>query len=405
MLHLLASVKNKPKKSLLNQIRHIRGYGGILLAFVLAFSLPVAVYADQFDTQIQQLQQQQSQAQSQSDQLGQEAGNIQAQIDTLENQIASVQAQIDANTAQYNSLTQQIAAAQAELHKQQGILGADIKAMYLQGQTSTIEMLASSQNLSSFLNQQQYTSVVKDEIVTTMGKIRQLREKLSSQQQQVTILLNQQKQLDATLAGQESQANADLAATNQQKAQFDASVANLSGQIATLRAEQAAALAAAMGSGGSSPVGGVITYTGLSGNVSACGGGYPAVYCNAPHDSLVDQWGLYNRECVSYVAWAEQYEYGHQVPDFNGAGNADQWIGTLAADGDAYADGNPTVGAAVYMPIGGVGHMALVNSVFSQNGQTWVYVSQYNFDMNLSGDYSTMDVEVTPNLQFIHFTH
>jgi len=198
-----------------------------------------------------------------------------------------------------------------------------------------------------------------------------------------------------------------LVATNQQKAQFDQSVANLSGQIATLRAEQAAALAAEMGTGGHSETGGAITYENLdpsNGQGPQCGGGYPAEYCDAAHDSIVDQWGLYNRECVSYVAYVEQYVYGHQVPNFNGAGNADQWVSTLAADGAAYADGNPTVGAAVYMPIGGVGHMAVVDSVFQSGGQTWIHVSQYNFDEDLSGDYSTMDVLVTPNLQFIHFT-
>jgi peptidoglycan DL-endopeptidase CwlO len=173
-----------------------------------------------------------------------------------------------------------------------------------------------------------------------------------------------------------------------------------------VRAEQAAALAAAMGSGNSSssPVGGVITYDDLSGNTSSCGGGYATEYCTAPHDSLIDQWGLYNRECVSYAAWAEEYRFGHQVPNFNGSGNADQWPSYISSSGDGYVDTTPAVGAVVYMPIGGVGHVAIVESVFQQSGQTWVGVSQYNFDENLSGDYSTMNLEVTPNLQFIHFT-
>ena len=33
---------------------------------------------------------------------------------------------------------------------------------------------------------------------------------------------------------------------------------------------------------------------------SSGNGGYPAVWANAPMDSLVDSWGMYNRECMSY---------------------------------------------------------------------------------------------------------
>jgi surface antigen len=167
----------------------------------------------------------------------------------------------------------------------------------------------------------------------------------------------------------------------------------------------------------SSGVYGSLQWKNLTANVP-CGGGYPSYYCAAGQDSVIDEWQLYNRECVSYVAWAMTYRFGYTDPvlvgdnkGFHGAGNAEDWPNYLNGQpngrgGVIVANNSPAVGAAVIIPaqmIGGVGHAAVVESVNTDSDGTWVHVSQYNWNSPPDGKYSQLDLKVVPGLVFIHF--
>ncbi|MFZ2560368.1 MAG: CHAP domain-containing protein, partial [Candidatus Nanoperiomorbaceae bacterium] len=130
---------------------------------------------------------------------------------------------------------------------------------------------------------------------------------------------------------------------------------------------------------------------GISQN-SQCGGGYP--YCGSAQDSMVDPWGLYNRECVSYAAYKVNSTYGN-MPYMGGHGNASQWPGYLA--GRVPEGPTPKVGSVAIMNIGYYGHAAWVEAV---NGG-WVTVSQYNWDE--AGHYSTMTVPASLFSVYIYF--
>src|SRR5690349_3581086 len=114
----------------------------LLIASVVALSLSLAlsplVKADQFDEQIKQLQ----------------ADSYQDAINKLQSQIDAIRAQIQANIVKRDDLQNQIKAAEIELEKQKDLLGENIKAMYVEGEISTLEMLASSKDLSEFLDKQ-----------------------------------------------------------------------------------------------------------------------------------------------------------------------------------------------------------------------------------------------------------
>ena len=134
-------------------------------------------------------------------------------------------------------------------------------------------------------------------------------------------------------------------------------------EVAKLREEQAAANRRALGGSNVSIPGGV-----------PGGGGYPGVWASAPLDAYVDPWGLYTRECVSYVAW-KIHSTGRYVPHFGGAGNANQWPSTAARYGIS-SGSTPKAGAAAVMNIGYYGHVMYVESV---NGDGTITVSDYNF--------------------------
>lgn len=335
--------------------------------------------ADQFDELIKQKQSEQSAASQQSAALGGQAQTVEQQISALQVQIATIQAQIDLNTARQNDLNNQIEQAQKKLEEQRDLLSASIRSMYIEGDISPLEMIASSKNLSDFVDKQEYRDRIKDNIANTMDEIERLKQQLDAQQKEVTRILDEQKALRGSLDQKNAEASAKLTSINQTKAGFDQIVSQKSAEIASLRAQQRAANAS------------------LGGSVVAgdpAHGGYPSKWANAPQDSLVDSWGMYNRECVSYTAW-RVYQSGRHMPYWGGHGNAKQWPSNAVADGIP-VDGNPRVGDVAISTGGYYGHAMYVEAVSGNS----VYVSQYNY--GLAGEYSEMWVH-SSGLYFIHF--
>ena len=110
-----------------------------------------------------------------------------------------------------------------------------------------------------------------------------------------------------------------------------------------------------------------------TGTGSASGGGYPAMWANAEQDTIVDNWGLYNRKCVSYAAW-KVASTGRYVPHFGGAGNANQWPGKTSRYGIANGP-TPKAGSVAIQYVGAYGHAMYVEAV---NGDGTITVSDYN---------------------------
>lgn len=335
--------------------------------------------ADSYDDQIKAKQAEQAAAAAQASSLGAQAGTVQGQVNDLQTQIASTQSQIDINVQTQNALNKQIDDAKAKLAEQKDLLSANIKSMYIASDITPLEMVASSRNLGDFVDQQEARDRIKNSITDTLDTISKLKDQLDQQQKQITQLIDSQTLLRNSLADQESQAAGVLSQLNQDKASFDAQVKQKTGEITALRAQQRAANQSH--GGAASP-----------GDPSK--GGYPAKWANAAQDSLVDNWGMYNRECVSYTAW-RVYNSGRSMPRWGGSGNANQWPGNASAAGIG-VDGNPRVGDVAIGYWGPYGHAMYVEAV---NGNS-VYVSQYNY--GLAGEYSEMWVSAS-GLRFIHF--
>lgn len=340
--------------------------------------------AQSIDAQIKALENQRAQDQGAANQLGSQAKDIQGQITDLQNQIAAIQANIDANTARQAELNKQISDAQDKLTEQKGLLSSNIRSMYIEGDISPLEMIASSKNLSDFVDKQEYRDRIKESISTTMEEIQRLKQQLDDQNKEVTRIIAEQSSLRGTLAQKEGEASEKLAQTNQQKSGFDEAVKNQSSEIARLRAQQLAANRSSSGGGG-----GQIISSGRS------GGGYPDKWAFAPMDSLVDSWGLYNRECVSYTAW-KVYQAGKRMPYFGGRGNAKEWPSTAQSFG--IATGSAPRAQSVAISYGGpYGHSMWVEEVL---GGGKIKVSEYNFKVD--GQYTERIIN-SAGLTYIYF--
>lgn len=199
------------------------------------------VRAHTIDEQLEKLREQREQAQGSSQVLGRRANTIEGKIDVLRDQIAVIQARIDTNTARQNELSRKMEAAQRRLEQQRALLSANIRSMYIEGDISPLEMIASSKSLGDFVEQQEYRDRLKESITSTMDEIEVLKKRLDEQRREVTKIIDEQKTLRGMAAEKEREASVQLAQTNQEKAVFDASVRRQTKKIAELEAERAAA--------------------------------------------------------------------------------------------------------------------------------------------------------------------
>jgi peptidoglycan DL-endopeptidase CwlO len=336
------------------------------------------VKADQFDSQINELQQQNAGLQAQSNSLAATAASYQQAIDALASQINSLQQNIVNTQSQIDALQQQIDQAQAQLAQEKTVLGDNIKTMYLEGDISTLEILASSKDLSDFVNKQEYRNSVANKVKDSVDKINVLKAQLTKQQQEQQGLLKNLQAQENQLQSQQNQQTQLLNYTEAQKSNYDQQISSNNSQIMSLRSQQAAL---------NRQLGGVPS-SGDPGH-----GGYPSVWNNSTQDSMIDSWGMFNRECVSYTAWKVYQTFG--INTQYGFGNANQWPGNARAAGIATGS-TPRVHSVAIWNVGYYGHAMWVEAV---NGNT-IYVSQYNYDYQ--GHYSEMSIGAG-GLTFIYF--
>ncbi len=366
-------------------------------------------YADRYDDQINALQSQINAYNAQSAQLAQQAQTYQNAIAAYDNQIASLQAQINLSQAKYDQLVSKIADTERRIQSNKDALGQVLADLYVNSQITPIEMLASSKNISDYLDQQTYRSSMQDQLTSTINQIQTLQTQLQSQKDETQKVLDVQNSQKTQLNNQRAQQQQLVDETQGQEAKYQQLVANAQAQQAAASAAQRAYYQSILSrGGGGSGVVGSFQYKNWSGNMG-CSGGYP--YCGS-QDSYNDPWQLLNRECVSYVAWAMSARFGKNVPAFSGHGNAYQWApnsdGGVWSMGSAIYLGNATIvtdpqpGDAVILPVDGsfapLGHAMVVERAADSDG--WIHVSQYNFYG--TGEYSTMDIKAS-GVYFLRF--
>ncbi len=350
--------------------------------------------ADQWDDQIQALQQEISGYDAQAQKLSKQAASLSSEIARLQNEQATAQAAITLNTLKAKDLAEQIKTNEQKLADQEKVLSDTLVDIYFNGQTTPIEVLAGSKSLGDYVDRQSQRATVRDQVKYSTEQIKKLKAKLEEQKKEVESIIADQtvrkNQLEASRAKQAKL----LADTQGQEANFQAKMKDARAQIVELNAQQKAAWAAATGGGNysSGSVSG-FTWRNYSGE-QGCGGGYP--WCGGG----VDEFALYAGQCTSYTAWAAKYRFGKKVLSFQGEGNAYEWVNSGPKWMSARTDDTPEVGAAAVMPINelsSVGHVMIVEYITDDG---WVGVSQYNFGG--TEQFSTMEIPAS-SVKFVHF--
>jgi len=364
----------------------------VITAVVVAVGAPAELVqkaaADQWDVQINALRAQADQYQAQANALRAQGDTLQNKLDEINAQIAALRANIQANQAKHDQLQADIAANQKKLQDTQDALGEMLANLYVDDKVSSLELIASSSNISDFVDKQEYRTSVRDQLSVTIKDVKKLKAQLESDKKAVEAVLADLGRQNDQMAAVQAEQQSLVDQTRGEEAAYQSLVASAKNQMQSVAAQQQAYYASLVAKGGgNSGVVGSFQYWGWSGN-RGCSGGYP--YC-AAHDSMIDPWNLYNRECVSYVAWALESRFGKTVNPFHGDGNAYQWPSSAARWSGAYRVYDPQPGDVVVLPaMGGfapIGHVMIVESVSGSD----MFVSQYNFYG--TGEYSTMYVK------------
>ncbi len=373
----------------------------VFLAVILSFSVPVAmiqdVSADEFDRKIAEIQAEIDAYQSEVNKLNSKANSLQREVNALNGQKRIIQKRIDLNNAKHDRLAKKIQENKDKIAENQDVLGEAIVELYLSGDITSLEMLASSNSVADYLDQEAYYSTIKDTVVTTIESTKRLKKELEEQKKEVTLLLAEQKLARNELAKKEQERAYLVAKTRGEEAEYKKLVNKREkDKLEVQKAQQAAIEARLLASGG---------FNFIS---DPSKGGYPWeagcwVDANAwshggPNGNGTDPLGYGCRQCVSYTAW----KVGQRTGNFPRYwGNANMWPGSARAAG--YTTGHsPRANSVGVISAGAYGHVVWVEQV---HGDGTVTVSQYNYYLNGVGwgHYSKMRVSAATYDTYIYF--
>lgn len=335
-----------------------------VVGVVAPLSQAVLVRADDFDEKIAAVQRQIDAYNAEANKLNAEKQTYQGQLAVLSNQRAQIQAQLNLIVAKLQKLEYDISVKNKQIDDNKEALGETMADIYVDEGITPLEMLASSNNIADYVDKQSNQNQIQSTLETTVKKIRALKQELEKQKEDVERNKKDQEGARDALLAKEAEQQKLIADVAGREDSYNQLASQAESQKSQLQQQQQAAIQAAIraaGGGGSAVAG------------SPTRGGYPNDLANSPQDSLVDPWGMYNRECVSYVAW-KVYQKNSYMPYWGGRGNAIQWPGN-ARGASIQTSSTPRAQSAGVISAGYYGHIVWVEGV---NGDGTVNISQYN---------------------------
>lgn len=338
----------------------------IVMALAIPIQYAARANAENYEARIRALEQDIGRYDSEASRLAGEADSLQREVSRINNEKAIIQAQVDINTEKFNGLTASIKSNEEKIAKNKDALGVIVADLYVNDTVTPIEMLASSKGIGDYINKQEYRSITRDQLTSTIAEIKKIKTELEKQKIEVEAVLRDQEAQRNQLAAKEAEQQNLLNSTRGDEAAYRNLSAQSNSEKDRLQREQQAAIERALRAAG----GGVNAVAGDPNK-----GGYPANLANSNYYSpVVDPWGMYSRQCVSYTAW-KVYQKNGYMPYWGGRGNANQWPGNARAAGIQVSSA-PRAGSVGVLMAGQYGHVVWVDSV---NANGTINISQYNY--------------------------
>lgn len=225
----------------------------VAVAGILALSGPISSYAASYQDQIRAIESEINAYQGQAAQLADQATSLENAINQITAEKGAIQAQITLSQTKYDQLVANIAANEVKLARQSDLLGSTLTQLYINTDKSPIEVLAGSDSLGDYIDQQEYRATIRDKVLTAMKKVKELKAELSKQRDETVQLIASQKVQESVLAAKEQEQTNLLTATRGQEAAYQDLVKSLESRKAD--AEAALARSLSRGSYKSAPAG------------------------------------------------------------------------------------------------------------------------------------------------------
>ena len=360
--------------------------GLLALSFFIAIATVVQLFASknlealtpgQIQNQIQALNEDLLKYEKQANALRSQSASLKNELAILSSEKAAIQVKLDISEARHAKLVAEIEDAEHKIELTREALGETIADIWIEDQISPIERMFSSETIGQYLDKQEYRNSIRDDLKLSIDEIKKLKDELVVKRNEIKVVLDEQRASRDELASKERTTQTLLEQTQGQEQAYQRILNETNQRMQDLQKEYERARQAWTG--------GYIT-TGGTGGYPWAGVGYP---CWSPGCS--DPWGLFYRECVSFVAWRLD-RAGKGVRHFGGLGHAYQWPQTTrgyttqygskkAASAPGSYVAEPHVGDAVMIPPGvqstpWTGHVMFVESI---NGDGSINISEYNF--------------------------
>jgi len=370
------------------------------VASLTQFSVPKAK-ADKYDAQIQALQREIDNYQAEAGKLKDQAKSLEREVAQLDSERQIIEGQINLSQVKHDKLQAEIETTKQKLADTKDALGTIIADIYVDSDVTSIEMLASSKNISDYVDKSSYQSAITDQLRKATETIKTLKTDLESQQEYVKRILAEQQLAKNELVKKTNERQSLLDQTKGQEGAYNNLVSDREKRQGELHRQQQAEIEAAIrrAGGGIGPI--------LIGDPSK--GGYPweaGCYVDANAWSYggvngngTDPLGYGCRQCVSYTAFKVGQKTGNYPRYW---GNANMWPSSARAAG--YQTGStPRANSVGVIMAGQYGHTVWVDSVNSDGTLTISQYNYYNAGGSGWGNYSKMKVSPSTYNVYIYF--
>jgi len=214
----------------------------VLLSLVLFMLSPYPIYAISDEEQLQDLNEEilaakerLSVIRNQKSSLENELAAFDLEISTVQKQINATQAEINVINRQISDTRQKIAEAEKNLNYQNSMMKEYIRTMYIEGQITTLELIAESDNFSDFVDRSEYLNTMHERVQETAEKIVALKSQLEDQKKQQEVKKSKAEQLKSQQLAQKAVLNSKRSGRQYILDQTAGSEANYKSYLADLQ--------------------------------------------------------------------------------------------------------------------------------------------------------------------------
>jgi septal ring factor EnvC (AmiA/AmiB activator) len=131
--------------------------------------------------------------------LEEQSKTLQGKIDSLSTEIALANNEIQLTEVKLEELRLNLIKAEEELERQKQLLKATLQAIYERSGASTFELLMATDNLTSFLNEQEYLGQLQGAVKQSTDKVVALKQQIEAEKLAQESLQQKRKEVDDEL--------------------------------------------------------------------------------------------------------------------------------------------------------------------------------------------------------------